>query len=134
MYQYQPFQQYQQPVHGFVFVEGIEGAKAYWMPPNSEMPLFDANDDKTMYIKTTDATGYPTITIADCIRREQPAETGVASTDELRRVYSDLAAQVEELKGAVNVLVSASAEPGNVIPAGSNGKPTAGRDAANAVQ
>lgn len=41
---YQPYQptqyQYQQPVHGFVYVAGIEGAKAYQMPPSSEMPLF----------------------------------------------------------------------------------------------
>ena len=34
------YQQYQQPVHGFVYVTGPDGANAYQMPPNSEMPQF----------------------------------------------------------------------------------------------
>lgn len=34
-------------------VTGLEGAKAYQMPPNSTVALFDNNDD-LMYIKTTD--------------------------------------------------------------------------------
>lgn len=39
--QYAPaYQQYQQPVHGFVYVSGLDGANAYQMPPNSEMPQF----------------------------------------------------------------------------------------------
>ena len=38
----------QQPIHGFVYVTGIEGAKAYQMPPNSEMPLFDSTSENTM--------------------------------------------------------------------------------------
>lgn len=49
-----------QPVNGLVSVTGIEGARAYQLPPNSSMPLFDQNDD-IMYLKTTDAAGYPTI-------------------------------------------------------------------------
>lgn len=53
-------QQYQPPINGLVSVTGIEGAKAYQLPPNSAMPLFDANSD-VLYLKTTDAAGYPTI-------------------------------------------------------------------------
>lgn len=34
-------------------VTGLEGAKAYQMPANSTVALFDNNDD-LMYIKTTD--------------------------------------------------------------------------------
>ena len=37
---YQP-QSFAQPVNGLVSVTGIEGAKAYQLPPNSAMPLFD---------------------------------------------------------------------------------------------
>ena len=55
------FQQYQQPVHGFVYVTGPDGANAYQMPPNSEMPLFDSTVPNRMFIKTTDGAGYPTI-------------------------------------------------------------------------
>lgn len=41
-------------------VTGIEGAKAYQMPPNSVVPLFDADND-IMYVKSTDGAGFPTI-------------------------------------------------------------------------
>lgn len=41
-------------------VTGIEGAKAYQMPPNSIVPLFDADND-IMYVKSTDGAGFPTI-------------------------------------------------------------------------
>lgn len=50
-YQNMPSMQYgysqmnMQPVNGLVSVTGIDGAKAYQMPPNSTMPLFDENDD-----------------------------------------------------------------------------------------
>ena len=57
---YQPQAVTSQPINGLVSVTGIEGAKAYQLPPNSSMPLFDGNQD-LMYVKTTDAAGYPTI-------------------------------------------------------------------------
>lgn len=49
-----------QPVNGLVSVTGMEGARAYPMPPNSSMPLFDKDND-LLYVKTTDSAGYPTI-------------------------------------------------------------------------
>lgn len=52
--------QYQRPVNGFTRVTGVEGAKAYQMPPNSSMPLFDGNQD-VFYAKSTDGAGFPTI-------------------------------------------------------------------------
>lgn len=39
-------------------VTGIEGAKAYQMPPNSRAALFDDGDD-IVYIKITDGAGFP---------------------------------------------------------------------------
>lgn len=43
-------------------VNGLESAKAYQTQPNSQVALFDANED-IMYIKTTDASNFPTIRI-----------------------------------------------------------------------
>lgn len=63
----------QQPVNGLVSVTGIEGAKAYQMPPNSSMPLFDANED-ILYVKTTDSGGYPTIRAFQFTPLEQQAQ------------------------------------------------------------
>lgn len=37
-------------------VTGMDGAKAYQMPPNSVVPLFDADND-IMYVKSTDGDG-----------------------------------------------------------------------------
>lgn len=41
-------------------VSGLEGAKAYQMSANSQVALFDNNED-LMYIKMTDGAGFPTI-------------------------------------------------------------------------
>jgi hypothetical protein len=53
-----------QPNHpqslNLIRVTGIDGAKAYQMPPNSVVPLFDAEND-IMYVKSTDGAGFPTI-------------------------------------------------------------------------
>ena len=132
--QFQPAYQFQQPIHGFVYVAGIEGAKAYQMPPNSEMPLFDSTTEDVMFIKTTDAAGYPTIKPVRCVEIEETSDEP-ATRDDLNRMYSDLAAQVEQLKGAIHGLVSTStgpANPGNVADAGGNGEPTSRGDAAYA--
>ena len=132
-YQTQPYQPtmptgyaQQTPVHGFVYVNGIEGAKAYQMPPNSEMPLFDSTSDGVMFIKQTDGAGYPTITVVDCKRRGDEA-TGTVTRGDLDKMYSDLAAQIEQLKEAINGTVPAAtstAEPDDVVPTGSKRRPT----------
>ena len=102
----------QQPIHGFVYVTGIEGAKAYQMPPNSDMPLFDSTNDGVMFIKTTDGAGFPTITVVDCKKREaqsmQPSPE-YATHDELERIYNDLSGQIEQMKGAMHAAVSQTA-------------------------
>lgn len=48
------------PRDGVIRVTGMDGARAYQMPANSAVPLFDANQD-VFYIKTTDGAGFPTI-------------------------------------------------------------------------
>ena len=49
-----------EPAQNLVRVNGVDGAKAYQMPANSTVALFDANED-IMYIKTTDGAGFPAI-------------------------------------------------------------------------
>ena len=48
-----------QPYDSVTRVTGIEGAKAYQMPPNSRAALFSDADDM-FFIKTTDGAGFPT--------------------------------------------------------------------------
>ena len=57
-YQQQPMQQQMQPtIIPMVYVNGLEGAKAYWMGTNSIAYLRDNNDDTILYEKKTDAMG-----------------------------------------------------------------------------
>ena len=49
-----------QPRDGLIRVTGMEGARAYKMPPNSAVALFDGGQD-VFYVKTTDGAGFPTI-------------------------------------------------------------------------
>ena len=51
-----PVQQQQ----GLIKVSGIDGAKAYQMPPNAAIALFHESED-IFYVKTTDGAGFPTI-------------------------------------------------------------------------
>lgn len=55
MLNYLPYQQ-----NGLVQVTGLEGAKAYRMPPNSAVALFHSTED-VFYVKSTDGAGFPTI-------------------------------------------------------------------------
>ena len=112
----------QQPVHGFVYVTGIEGAKAYQLPPNSEMPLFDYSGD-VMYIKTTDGAGFPTIVPCKC--KKMDAQAGSASgeyvtRDELDRAYRDLAGQLDQIRGALHGTVPDATDAGE--PGGRKGE------------
>lgn len=56
----QPMQPMQQPRDGLIRVTGMDGAKAYQLPPNSAVALFDGGQD-VFYVKTTDGAGFPTI-------------------------------------------------------------------------
>ena len=56
----QPMQTMQPPRDGLIRVTGMDGAKAYQLPPNSAVALFDGGQD-VFYVKTTDGAGFPTI-------------------------------------------------------------------------
>lgn len=52
--------QQQEQTQSLIRVNGIDGAKAYQMPANSTVALFDSNED-VMYVKSTDGAGFPSI-------------------------------------------------------------------------
>lgn len=80
------------PVNGLVSVTGIEGAKAYQLPPNSSVALFDANED-IMYIKSTDGAGFPTVRPF----RFEPIEQKPQPTGITREEFDALVAKVDAL-------------------------------------
>lgn len=83
----------QAPQDGLVRVHGMEGAKAYKMPANSRVALFDDTDD-IVIIKTTDGAGFPSYRRArlDWIADEPEGE--YVTHEELRKHF-------EELKGLI---------------------------------
>lgn len=126
-----PMLMQQQPIHGFIHVTGIEGAKAYPLPPNSEMPLFDSTHDGVMFIKTTDAAGFPTIKSSHWVGDdEQPvqAEVEYVTQDELQKVYTEISNRLEQMNGALHALIpaaSGTAEPrvgAHASPAANDGR------------
>ena len=72
-------------------VNGYESAMRYPMQPNSRIALFDANDD-IMYIKQTDASGYPVITKYRFTRVEEKPQNDVqyVTLDEFNKFKEEM--------------------------------------------
>ena len=56
-----------------VWVQGEAGAKAYVLPPNTTLPLWDS-EASVIYIKSVDSSGKPTMTILDYVDRNAQNE------------------------------------------------------------
>lgn len=80
-----------------VKVTGIEGAKAYQMPPNSVVALFD-DTENIMFIKQTDGAGFPTIKTFSFTECEAVKEATNAEIGEIRAEIDDLKVEFDKLK------------------------------------
>lgn len=96
----QPFPQMQQTPYipsqphqnALVSVNGVDGAKAYQMPPNSKAALFDANED-IFYLKESDGAGFCTITPYRFVKVEPekaPPAQDYVTRAEFEKVLSEL--------------------------------------------
>lgn len=90
--------------NGLIRVTGIDGAKAYQMPPNSVAALFDDAND-IFYVKSTDGAGFPTIRVFDFFEhKEQPVTVQQSINHETyatKQELQNLQGQLEELKGVL---------------------------------
>ena len=99
-YNYYPqtYPYYQQPSNnGLTWVSGIESAKAWYIAPNTTVALWDS-ESQTIYIKSADASGMPSMKILDYALREptSPVErVSDAKVDYLTR--EDLNALYEQI-------------------------------------
>ena len=57
------------PQSAIIWVQGEAGAKAYPVGPNQTLPLWDS-ENQTIYLKSTDAGGMPSMKILDYQQRE----------------------------------------------------------------
>lgn len=98
--QAQPMRQMYGVPSTLIRVNGRAGADAYYMDaPNSEVALFDANED-IFYVKATDGGGYPTMR---AFRFEPVSESATAAVAAVsREEFEQLRSELNELKGALS--------------------------------
>ena len=70
---------YSQPNNGILWVQGIEGAKAFQLMPNSNAVLLDSENDGVFYIKLSDNVGMCTLRTFEYIEttNDPPKNNGV---------------------------------------------------------
>ncbi len=104
----QPQPQPQQMTSGIIWVQGEAGAKSYLVAPNTTVQLWDS-ERQTIYIKSADASGMPSIKTLDyTIRESRPsnvhiptemASTSFATKDEVNLLGERLDALQSKLDG-----------------------------------
>lgn len=71
-YNYQP---QPQQSNGIIWVQGEAGAKSYLVAPNNTVQLWDS-ENNTIYLKSADSSGMPSIKILDYTIRENGSQMG----------------------------------------------------------
>jgi hypothetical protein len=99
-YQMQPIQQpmMQKNPGDMIWVQGIAGAKAYLIAPNTTVVLWDT-ESPTIYIKTADASGVPSMRILDFKERNAPNPTPSSTDVQFVTIgqFNELQSKFEEL-------------------------------------
>lgn len=90
----------QQANNGIIWIQGEAGAKSYLISPNTTVPLWDS-ESQTIYLKSADASGMPTMKILDYTIREQnnqPTSALMQSSDYVTHdELSDFEKRIKEL-------------------------------------
>lgn len=71
---YQPYQMPQPNTAGIIWIQGEAGAKSYMVAPNTTAVLFDS-ESQTIYLKSADATGMPSMRVLDYTIRDNTPKT-----------------------------------------------------------
>lgn len=99
--QQQPVQQQPQPQNGIIWVQGEAGAKSYLVAPNTTVQLWDS-ESQSIYLKSADASGMPTMKILDYTIREQNGQNTPSLMPEdradyvTRKEFNDFAEKLEK--------------------------------------
>ena len=111
----QSYPQYQQQNNPFIWIQGgLSGAQSYQVAPNNTVILWDS-DEQSIYIKSADMQGKPSIRILDyTIRSEAPRtaqnalygnDTQIPTKEDISALQSQidsLKQQIEQLGGIAN--------------------------------
>ena len=106
----QSYPQYQQQNNPFIWIQGgVAGAQSYQVAPNNTVILWDS-DEQSIYIKSADMQGKPSIRILDyTIRSEAPrtAQNALYGNDTQIPTKADISAlqsQIDSLKQQIEQL------------------------------
>lgn len=126
-YGYQNYQNYQpqtqpqnqiQQSSGIIWVQGEAGAKSYLVAPNNTVQLWDS-ETQTIYLKSADASGMPSMRILDyTIRSNSPTtiqnnvigQTGNIENAATRQDINILQAQIDVIKQQIDKIGEISHE------------------------
>lgn len=89
---------YPTQTNALIWVQGEAGAKSYLVAPNSTVTLWDS-ESQTIYIKSADATGMPSIRTLDyTIRGGEPrAESNYVTKD----AFDEVKAEIDLIKKSI---------------------------------
>jgi len=100
---------------GIIWVQGEAGAKSYLVAPNNTVQLWDS-EKQTIYLKSADASGMPSMKIIDYTIRDQrasmpsvaaPAPVGeYVSKEDFQALYG----RVEALQNEINNIMANNAK------------------------
>ena len=79
-----------------IWVQGETGAKSYLLSPNTTLPLWDS-ERQTIYLKSADASGMPSMKILDYTIREQAQPQNIPVVSEQSQPKADYVTH-QELK------------------------------------
>ena len=112
----QPQQTAQQVSNGLIWIQGIEAAKSYMVAPSTTVALWDS-ESQTVYLKSADASGMPSMRILDYEIREDAHKNhrmGSESDFATKSEVSAIQKQIDEIRANISRRKDASDEP--VIP------------------
>ena len=92
----QPQPNVPQQSNPMIWVQGETGAKSYLLTPNTTLPLWDS-ERQTIYLKSADASGMPSMKILDYTIREQAQPQSVPVVSEQTQPKADYVTH-QELK------------------------------------
>lgn len=96
---YNPPAQQTNPSGSLIWVQGEAGAKSYLVAPNNTVQLWDS-EKNTIYLKSADASGMPSMKILDyTIRENQPVTAPAVAQDVAYATKADVEALYNQISG-----------------------------------
>lgn len=91
------------PASSIIWVQGEAGAKSYLVAPNTTVQLWDS-ERQTIYIKSADGSGLPSMRILDYAERDQRAQAAPQAAPAAAAVDYVTKSDFEALSGKLNRL------------------------------